>query len=139
MLCVHLQTPNIMNTMAEKSQPVFADHGYGERSVARELGDAQGVVQAHLEVGVDIVVAPAPNFEGPCQPLCRFRERIAECDRCEGQVRSLNSLACSNEGRGYLLGYACQSGNPQNQAKIARLPSGAVLRGMAPLARCIPL
>lgn len=49
-----LVAPNTVNTTPEKTLLAFADHGTVTRTLARDGGDAEGVLRAHTEAGVDI-------------------------------------------------------------------------------------
>jgi transaldolase len=49
-----LVAPNTVNTTPEKTLLAFADHGTVTQTLAREGGDAEGVLRAHTEAGVDI-------------------------------------------------------------------------------------
>jgi transaldolase len=54
-----LAAPNTVNTMPEETLLAFADHGRVEASLPRDGGDAEAVLRAHENAGIDLTALSA--------------------------------------------------------------------------------
>jgi transaldolase len=54
-----LAAPNTVNTMPEETLLAFADHGETASALARDGGDAEAVIAAHVKAGIDIAALAA--------------------------------------------------------------------------------
>jgi transaldolase len=79
-----LVAPNTVNTTPEKTLLAFADHGTVTQTLAREGGDAEGVLRAHTEAGVDIAALA----------------RQLQADGATGFVDSWNELLSAIDAKG---------------------------------------
>ncbi len=54
-----LAAPNTVNTMPEETLLAFADHGQVADALARDGGDAEAVIAAHVKAGIDLTALAA--------------------------------------------------------------------------------
>jgi transaldolase len=82
-----LAAPNTVNTMPEETLLAFADHGAIATALARDSGDAEAVIAAHIKAGIDLTALAAQ----------------LQSDGAKGFVKSWNELLGTIDAKSKVL------------------------------------